>query len=101
MKKVIIAVASAAILSACGATGPTKSLEDANAAIVTASGANEKVKKVNYEWRDTGKLIKSARDAKGKGEFDEAVKLANKAKFQGDMGYEQAMGQKDIKPWLF
>ena len=74
----------------------------ANAAIAAAEASLKKARSVEGEWRDANKqMLKKAKDAASKGDYETAVKLANKAKFQGDMGYEQAMGQKDIKPWLF
>jgi hypothetical protein len=30
-----------------------------------------------------------------------AAKLAKKAKFEGEMGYQQAQEQKNAGPWLF
>ena len=97
MKKLIIVAATAALMTAC-ASGPTHTLDQANAALVAASQATAKVKKVNYEWRDTGKLIKKARKAKTAGDFDTAVKLANKAKRQSELAYVQYLDQKDAKP---
>lgn len=98
MKKLIIVAATAALMTACAAPAPTHNLEQANAAIVAANAANGKAKKVNYEWRDTGKIIKKARKAKGAGDFDGAVKLANKAKRQAMNAYAQYEEQKNVKP---
>ena len=36
-----------------------------------------------------------------KKDYKKAIKLANKAKAEGEMGYKQAMAEKDAKPWLF
>ena len=49
---------------------------------------------MNGEWRDTKKMIKEAEELVKSGEFDEAIKKANKAKRQGELGYEQALSQK-------
>jgi len=97
MKKLIIVAATAALMTAC-ASAPTHSLDQANAAISAASAANGKAKKVNYEWRDTGKMIKKARKAKGDGEYDKAVKIANKAKRQAVNALAQYNEQKNAKP---
>jgi nucleoid-associated protein YgaU len=59
-------------------------------AIAAAKAANERAKELTYEWRDTGKLIKKAEAALGDGNYDEAIKLANKAKRQA----ENAVAQK-------
>lgn len=65
-------------LAACQST-PTKTMAQANAAIEAAEMVNNKAKKSFYEWRDTGKIIKKAKKAKQKGDFDKAIKLANTA----------------------
>ena len=101
--KTIIKLAAACTLAlslAACQSAPTKSLDDANMAIKAAMAANGKTKKVNYEWRDTGKLLKKARKAKGKGKFDKAVKLANKAKRQAINAMAQYHEQKNVKPNL-
>lgn len=63
-------------------------------AIAAAEEAQKKASSVDGEWRDTGKIIKEAKAAQAEGKFDEAVKLANKAARQGELGYEQANSQK-------
>ena len=97
--KLAVACTLALSLAACEST-PTKSLSDANMAIQSAMKANGKAKKMYVEWRDTGKLLKKARKAKGKGQFDKAVKLAGKAKRQAMNAVSQAMAQKNLKPML-
>ena len=102
MKTIIkLAVASVLALSlaACEST-PTKSLSDANMAIKSAMAANGKAKKLYVEWRDTGKTLKKARKAKGKGQFDKAVKLAGKAERQAINAVAQYHEQKNVKPML-
>lgn len=94
--KTIIKLAAACTLAlslAACESAPTKTLNDANMAIKEAMTENGKAKKMFVEWRDTGKLLKKARKAKGKGNFDEAVKLANKAKRQAMNAVAQAEAQ--------
>jgi len=67
----------------------------ADDAIAAASAAREKAASVGGEWRDTGGLIKEAEAAVKSGEFDKAIKLATKAKHQGELGYAQAMAEAD------
>jgi len=101
--KTIIKLAAACTLAlslAACQSGPTKTLDDANMALQAAMAANSAVKKVNYEWRDTGKLLKKARKAKGEGKFDEAVKLAGKAERQAKNAMDQYNQQKNAKPML-
>jgi len=90
-------IAAALVLSACGA--PQKHTNnDASAAIAAAEAANKKAKKAEFEWRDTGKIIKKAKAAAKDGEFDEAVKQANKAKKQAEMALQQAKTAKKVRP---
>ena len=94
--KTIIKLAAACTLAlslAACQSAPTKSLNDANMAIKSAMNANGKAKKMYVEWRDTGKLLKKARKAKGKGKFDKAVKLAMKAEAQAKNAVVQAKEQ--------
>ena len=70
-------------------------IKDADEAIKKASSAGG-------EWRDSGgKYLKEAKAALSKGDADTAKKLAEKAKFEGEMGYQQAMEQQNAGPWLF
>ena len=91
--KLAAACALALSLAACEST-PTKTLGEANMAMKAAMAANVKAKKMYVEWRDTGKILKKARKAKGKGDFDKAVKLAKKAERQAKNAVAQAMAQK-------
>lgn len=81
MKTIIMftAVSTLALSLVACQSAPSKSLDQANTAIKAAVMVNIKAKKAFYEWRDTGKLIKKAKKAKNKGDFDKAVKLANRA----------------------
>ncbi|MEA3274176.1 MAG: rhodanese-like domain-containing protein [Pseudomonadota bacterium] len=63
--------------------------------LTAAEEARKKAASAGGEWRDTGKIIKKAKAAAKEGDYAKAVKLADKAKRQGELGYEQAMDQKD------
>lgn len=100
---------SLVLLNACESSG-SKSGEmamkggssDVEKLIKEADAAIKKAKSVDGEWRDSNsKFLKKAKAALSKGDLDTAKKLAEMAKFQGEMGYQQAMQQKDAKPWLF
>lgn len=107
MNKSLIFGALIFALSGCSMMGGGDSAGAANAAaansaIAAAEAALEKARGVKGEWRDADKkMLKAAKAAASKGEFEEAIKLADKAKFEGEMGYTQAMQQKDAGPWLF
>lgn len=108
MKKLMIFGALAFALSGCGTMGGGDSAaggDDAAAAksaIAAAEAALKKARGVEGEWRDAKKqMVKKAKAAASKGDYKQAIKLANEAKFQGEMGYKQAMDQKNAGPWLF
>lgn len=74
----------------------------ATAAIEAAEAAIKKSASAEGEWVNAdGKFLKAAKEAAGKGDYAEAIKQAKKAQSEGEMGYQQAMEQKDAKPWLF
>lgn len=95
MKKIITLAAIAAFTLGACAAGPTHTKNDAAGAITAAEHETNRAKKKNYEWRDTGKLIKKAKEAMKKGDFDKAVKLANEAKMQSTLALQQYEDQKD------
>ncbi len=77
---------------AVGCAGTTEEAApggDAAAAIAAAKAANKKAAAENYEWRDTGKLIKKAEKALKAGKEAEAIKLANKARRQAENAVKQ------------
>jgi nucleoid-associated protein YgaU len=67
----------------------------AEQAISDAKAANAKAKAVGYEWRDTGKIIKSAEAALEAGNEEEAIKLANKAKKQAEDAIAQEKAESE------
>ena len=110
MKKLVLFGALILALSGCASMDNGSAKSDmssgdaaaAKAAIAAAEASLKKAKDAHGEWRDTDKkMLHKAKDAASKGDYATALKLANKAKFEGDMGYQQAMDQKNIKPWLF
>ncbi|NOX75414.1 MAG: SoxXA-binding protein [Gammaproteobacteria bacterium] len=105
MKKLALFGALILALSGCASTDNALVNADAaaaKAAITAAEAALKKARSVEGEWRDAKKkLVKKAKSAASKGDYKTAITLANKAKFQGEMGYQQAMEQKNAGPWLF
>jgi len=74
---------------------------DAEAAIMAAEHSTNRAAKVGHEWRDTRKkVIGKAKDALKAGDYDGAVKLANQAKYQSDMAYQQYLDQQSAGPRL-
>jgi len=109
MKKLMIFGALTFALSGCSIFGgesvedaAAKSTAAAKSSITAAEDALKKARSVEGEWRDSKKtLLKKAKAAASKGDFKKAIELADIAKFQGEMGYAQAMEQKNAGPWLF
>jgi len=97
MKKLLLAASAALFLNAC-ATTPSATPEEAKAAISTAEQKTKQARKVDNEWRDTGKIIKKAKAALKKDDFDTALKLANKASRQSDNALKQYAEQKNAGP---
>lgn len=77
-----IAFLSFGLMAGCATTEEASSGSSAEQAISDAKAANAKAKAVGNEWRDTGKIIKSAEKALAAGDEEKAIKLANKAKKQ-------------------
>lgn len=95
-------------LSACGSAGGKGDMSaaggsgDVEKLIKAAEASIKKSASVDGEWRDaSGKYLKGAKAALSKGDIETAMKMAKMAKFEGDMGYQQAIDQKSAGPWLF
>lgn len=88
--------------SAAGSSsGGAVTKDSVAAAIAAAETALKKAESQGGGWRDTDKLIKDAKAALEKGELDTAMKLAKTAEEEGKLGEQQAMENKNSKPWLF
>jgi len=102
MKKLVVIVASMMLFGCSYISGLTmETTDDYPTLVKQAKAAIDKAKSVDGEWRDSKKMLKKAAKAEKAGKMDKAKSLARKAKFQGEMGYDQALGQKDAGPWLF
>lgn len=93
-------IAAALALSA-NAVAADKHREAFKAALTETTAAADKAASVGGEWRDIrGKkgFITMAEKAAAEGNYVKAMKLLNKAKHQAEMGYQQAMEQKNAGP---
>jgi len=64
--------------------------------IEKADAARKQAASVGGEWRDTGKMIKQAKEELAKGEVVAAMKLAAEAHKQSVLGYQQAISQRKL-----
>ncbi|QIK38458.1 hypothetical protein GWK36_11245 [Caldichromatium japonicum] len=60
-------------------------------AIAAAEAARQRAASVGSEWRDTALLIARAKELARTGEIQQAIELADHARRQGELGYEQAL----------
>ena len=98
IKQLLTAMALTALISGCaGEAVKPATAESANSAIAAAEAARKKAGSVDGEWRDTAKMIKKANKAAKSKNYAAAVKIANAAREQGEMGYQQAVSQKDLQ----
>ena len=92
----LLAAAVAAVALAAGAWPSLASADDAEAfkaAYEAAEAARKAAAKLGFEWRDTRKMLRQARDLAKKGEYAKAVELANRARRQGELAVMQAREQ--------
>jgi len=97
LKQLLTALALVALISGCaGEAIKPATAESANSAIAAAEAARKKADSVDGEWRDTAKIIKKAKGAAKSKNYAKAVELATKAREQGELGYLQAVSQKEL-----
>ncbi|MFT4845680.1 MAG: hypothetical protein ACJAUT_001078 [Cellvibrionaceae bacterium] len=60
------------------------------AACDAAETSRKAAAQVKMEWTTTAKLIKKANSSLKAGDFEAAIKMCNKAEFQGDASIKQA-----------
>jgi len=87
----LIATFSLGLLAPLGAQA--SSFEDA---YKQASLEIDKAKAINYEWRDSRKLLKKAEQLHKEGKTDQAMKLVEKAREQGQLAVLQAEAQSNV-----
>ena len=109
MKKLALVSLAVFAISGCmtdgGGSMESSDTADADTVKMAIKAAEDTIKKAESAggaWRDSKKkFVKKAKAAAAKGDFKAAMKMAKRAKFEGEMGLQQAMEQKDAKAWLF
>ena len=67
-----------------------------------AEKAIDKAAEVDGEWRDSRAILQEAINQAQQGNMKQAFQMAQQAKEQGEMGYKQAIEQREVAgPWLF
>jgi len=95
-KKMFAGIAlTSVLLSGCASYGTANAAtqESYDAALTDAKNSLQLASKANYEWRDSKKILKKADAAAKAGDFSAAIKLVNKAKYQGDQALAQSKDQ--------
>ena len=90
---ILVAFLSLGFVTGCATTGEAE--QTAAEAIAAAKSANADAKAAGYEWRDTGKIIKSAEKALAAGDEDKAKALANKARKQAETAIAQQKAESE------
>lgn len=91
------------LISACASMGSdtNSATGDFNLLLRETEHLVQQADTVGGLWRDTQKLISQAKKAHQQGDLPTAFKRLRKAKKQAELGYQQALEQKNAQPWLF
>ena len=85
----------AALLPLGAVWSETPDRSQALASTEAAEAARQRADSVGGEWRDTAAMIERARTLTEAGRYEAAIELANDAKRQGELGYDQALREKN------
>ena len=73
----------------------TTPMDDYQKAHDDAVAALNQAASVDSEWRDSRAMLKKSKKMADAGNLEQAVKLANKAKKQGELGYAQGVAEQN------
>ena len=95
IKPLFIVMLALGLVAGCATDGESSDSADytVEQAIANAKYTNAKAKEMGAEWRDTGKVIKSAEAALAAGDEEKARKLAGKAQRQAEFAMKQAKNE--------
>jgi len=93
------------LLSGCASSGSSSAkapatMETYQVVLSEAKSSLKKARAARFEWRDSVKILKKSAKAAEKGDFETAIKLANKAKRQGELAVAQSKAQANAGPRL-
>ena len=94
-RRLVMAAAAALVVGASGWALPAGASgeETFRTAYEAAAAARKAARKAGFEWRDTKKTLRQARKLAKKGEYEKAIKLANRARRHSELGLIQAEEQ--------
>ena len=96
-RRLLAAAMAAAFVAgaSCAATSASEAdhAETFKAAYEAGEAARKAAAALGFEWRDTKRMLGLAKKLAEKGEYERAIRLANKAKRQGEQGVVQAREQ--------
>ena len=95
--KTLTAIALASLLTV-SLPASAANQSEYNKAAASAKAAISKAKAAKFEWRDSGKILKAADKAAKAGDYKKAVKLATKARHQGELALAQSKTQAGAGP---
>jgi hypothetical protein len=84
------------IISSCLLTPVLAQAGSYEQAVEEAKASIDNAKAVNYEWRDSRKLLEKADKLNQEGKTDKAMKLVAEAKKQGELAVAQAALQASV-----
>lgn len=73
-------------------------IKTAESELAAAETERKAAAKLGYEWRDTGKILKKAKQAYKAMDYAKAAKLAKQARLQGELAQAQANAQQSAGP---
>jgi hypothetical protein len=91
-----ITISSVIAVSALFLLPGVASAKSFDAAVKQANSEIDKAAAMNYEWRDSRKMIKEAQELNEAGKTDEAIALVEKAEQQGKLAVAQAKRMADV-----
>ena len=95
VKKTLLSAVIAAAVGGLPLQASAQTAASAKQAIAGAKAAVEKAASVDGEWRDSMKILGKAQEALDDKAYGKAERLAEVVEQQGDLGYQQAMRQKN------
>lgn len=90
------ALSLAAILGLSVMVSAPASAGSFESAVKDATTEIDRAKSMNYEWRDSRKLLKEAQSLYEKGDKDKAMQMVEQAKAQGKLAVAQAKAQSSV-----